>query len=238
MKNLFTFRRIALFGLLLSFFVGFTEHSSAQKFTFNPSKTITAKWSGLESIFVDVDIDNNTNGELKLTWQILENTIPLDWVFSLCDNMSCYSYSVIPPGGADFAPVGKGEYAFFKLLFDSTGVIKEEAMIKLIVFETGKMQDGVDTVTFHIIPKTSSVTETTIPFANVLPNPATDLVHLSAFNAVQTVEVFSAMGVKVMEIANNSAEVSLDVRSLPVGVYFVKAHDIYGKTNTATFHKF
>ena len=238
MKHFFTIRFLSLCALVAVTFIGTVAQTSAQKYVFKPSKTITAEWNGTESINVDVDIKNMTAGELQLSWAVIENNIPMNWMFSLCDNINCYSSSVIPAGGADFFPVEKDGKAFFKLIFDSSGTFNTTTTIKLAVWETGKKQDGIDTVLFSIIPKASGVTESTTPFAAVLPNPTNDLVHLSAFNAVQTVEVFSAVGVKVMEVANNSAEVSLDVRSLPVGVYFVKARDIYGKINTATFHKF
>lgn len=238
MKHFSTLRSLA--ALALSAFALFSSptQASAQKYTFDPSKTITKEWTGNESIHVDVDIKNLTKGELKLSWKVIENNIPMEWLFSLCDNVNCYSSSVIPVGGSDFFPVESGGMAFFKLLFDSSGSFSQATTIKLGVYETGKMQDGIDTVTFTIIPAASSVTEPTTPFASVLPNPTNDIVRLSALQAVQTVEVYSALGVKIMEVANSSAEVTLDVRALPTGVYFVKARDIYGKINTATFHKF
>ncbi|MFN8361319.1 MAG: T9SS type A sorting domain-containing protein [Candidatus Kapaibacterium sp.] len=236
MKFLSTHRLAAAFAIMSLAFLGFSSSTSAQKYTFSPDKTITVKWGGLEGTHIDIDIDNKTDGELKLSWLPIENNLPFDWSYSLCDNMNCYPG--IPMDGRDFAPINKGEFAFFKLQLDPASAFVDNYTVKILVYETGKLQAGADTVAIHIQPLSTGVTEETTPFAAVLPNPAVDIVHLSAFNAVQTVEVFSAVGVKVMEVANSSAEVSLDVRSLPVGVYFVKAYDIYGKTNTATFHKF
>jgi len=237
MKNFFTMRGLVVLTIAVAALMGNVQQTSAQKYTFDPGKTINTEWSGQESIYVDLDILNNTKSELKLSWMVIENNIPMDWMFSLCDNVNCFSSSVIPTEGSDFFPADAGGKVFFKLLFDSSGAFTNVTTIKLGVYETGNKQAGIDTVTFNILPKLSGVHEPSTPFAAVLPNPSTSTVHLSAINAVQTVEVYSAVGVKVMEIANTSAEVTLDIRQLPVGVYFVKSRDIFGKIHTATFHK-
>lgn len=241
MKHFFTLRLPAVLAVMTIVGFGFSMTASAQKkYIITPSNTINNKWNGKESIHPEVYIENRTPDPLQLSWAILENTIPMTWDYNICDNLYCYDpvNSGLPMGEKQFYLIVKGESAFFKLEFKSSVTDVEKATIQLAVWETGKMQDGVDTVSFNILPETNGVPETTTPFAAVLPNPTNDLVHLTAFNAIQTVEVFTAVGVKVMEVANSSAEVSLDVRSLPVGVYFVKARDIYGKINTATFHKF
>lgn len=241
MKHFFTYRFLAVLALISVVSIGLTMSAAAQKkYTFEPSNTINEKWNGKDTIHPEVIIKNNTQDTLQLSWAILENTIPMSWEYNICDNLFCFdpANGGLPMGENQFYFLQKGESAWFKLEFKTSGATIEAATIRLAVWETGKMDDGVDTVTFNLVPKINGVTETSTPFAGIHPSPSSDFVHLSAINSLQTVEVFSSVGVKVMEVNNNSTEISLDVHSLPVGVYFVKARDIYGIINTATFHKY
>lgn len=231
MKKIFTFASVTAIVMLL---IGSVQFATAQKYTFSPSKDMTKAWTGTDDLGFMMYIENKTSEELKLSWKVVSNNMPAGWTYSICDNWQCYSSF---QEDAQFAPVAKGGKAFFKFdVFPIEGQVVN-ATVQLGVFETGNPL-ALDVVSFSI-QSSSSVEEPAAYSAGVSPNPAGESLTISAAAALNSLQIYSALGVKVMEIANaNNAELTIDIRELPTGVYYIKALDIYGKTVATKFQKF
>lgn len=232
MKKIFTATGIVATVMLL---IGSFQFASAQKYSFSPSSHITAPWKtdGTKTEF-NMFIKNLTEGSLDLSWKYISSDLQLGWTYQICDNFNCYSTF---PEGAKFKSIKKGESAFFIFDIDPVEGAPGKATILLGVYETSNPSQ-VDTVGFTIEPATS-VEEPASYTAGITPNPATDMLTVSAEAALNSLQVFSAVGMKVMEITNtNNTEVTLNIHELPAGVYYIKARDIYGKTVATKFQKF
>ena len=73
---------------------------------------------------------------------------------------------------------------------------------------------------------TLDVSESISSQVSVFPNPAQDELQIQLVNQVETIELFDALGKRVMSIAtNNQLSLKVDVRSLAEGAYTLKAGD-------------
>ena len=73
---------------------------------------------------------------------------------------------------------------------------------------------------------TIDVSESVSSQVSVFPNPAQDELQIQLVNQVETIELFDALGKRVMSIAtNNQLSLKVDVRSLAEGAYTLKAGD-------------
>ena len=61
-----------------------------------------------------------------------------------------------------------------------------------------------------------------VPKISVFPNPATDIVEISATQNITRIEVVSATGQIMHETEVNEESVSINVENLPSGTYFVR----------------
>ena len=231
MKKISTFASITAIVMLL---IGSVQFATAQKFSFSPSQTMIKDWDGTTDLQFYMKITNLTDGKLSLSWNLIDNTMPKQWLYTICDNAQCYGEF---QSNADFEPLEKGGSAFFK--FDISPIEGKVASstVQLGVYETGKPLTA-EVVGFSI-QSASSVEELASYYAGVSPNPASEQLTISAAAALNSLQIFSAVGMKVMEINNtNNTEVRINIRDLPVGVYYIKAYDIYGKVVVTKFQKF
>lgn len=78
---------------------------------------------------------------------------------------------------------------------------------------------------------------TTPAFLNIYPNPANEILHITASNAMDRIILMTTMGATVAEIpADGEKNISMDITGLQNGMYFLRAE---GKTGvyTATLMK-
>ena len=69
------------------------------------------------------------------------------------------------------------------------------------------------------------------PFATLHPNPTTGLLTVKG-NLLLCAEVFNVLGQKVASNENHNGQLTLDIGSLPPGVYLVSVTNSEGKTHT------
>ncbi|MBS1539005.1 MAG: T9SS type A sorting domain-containing protein [Bacteroidetes bacterium] len=231
MNKLYTIAGL-MAGIML--FIGSTQFASAQKYSFTPSKTISSSWDGKSTLEMHMNINNLTNSELKLSWKLIKSELPFDWEYTICDNAQCYSaFKTL----AEFGALAKGEAAFFIFdIFAIQGEMSKNVTVQLGVFETAN-PSVVDTVTFFV-QSPNSVEEQAMYSVGISPNPATETLTISAESALNSLQIFSALGTKVMEMNNaNNTEITVNIHELPSGVYYIKARDMYGKVVATKFQK-
>ena len=122
---------ICLF-LLFSFTV-----SAQQTFSFTPGGTIEDQAAFDEYSVYQIDIVNETEDTLQLTWRLIEKTFPEGWEISLCDNVACYGGL---PNSNDFYPIFDDNTGFIKLVvnpFQITGTME----FVFLIFPTGYPDD-------------------------------------------------------------------------------------------------
>jgi len=75
-----------------------------------------------------------------------------------------------------------------------------------------------------------------IKTVTIHPNPAKDVLNISTFSTDTFVEIYSALGQKVLETKATSAKISIPVSQLPAGVYFCRINS-EASTTTQKFIK-
>ncbi|MCL2328336.1 MAG: glycosyl hydrolase family 8 [Bacteroidetes bacterium] len=71
----------------------------------------------------------------------------------------------------------------------------------------------------------------------VYPSPATNVVNIEAAQPIKTIQVFNAMGVKILEQPANSQHETVDVSKLARGIYFVRVELTDGQVENSRFVK-
>ena len=84
--------------------------------------------------------------------------------------------------------------------------------------------------------ETAGVEDESLVTLNMYPNPASDVLNISAQSTINTVEIFNVLGQKVisMQVENTSAEIN--VSNLNAGIYLIK-YEINNSTSTKKFVK-
>ncbi|MDA9289573.1 T9SS type A sorting domain-containing protein [Polaribacter sp.] len=128
------------------------------------------------------------------------------------------------------------------LTFDYSAINTANSYDKLVlIFDNGTMGDGSDNYTFYIDDielsgETAGIDDQDLVSLNMYPNPASDVLNISAQNTINTVEIYNVLGQKVirMNIEDTSAEIN--VSNLNAGIYLIK-YEINNRTSTKKFVK-
>ncbi len=99
---------------------------------------------------------------------------------------------------------------------------------------------GINTPLYFALDKiaiihTGSVKKVKPSTLSVYPNPATDKIQIAEFAKVRTIEICDYRGMKLQSMGLNDGQ--LDISSLSVGMYWLRAQMYDGSTSTATFIK-
>ena len=68
------------------------------------------------------------------------------------------------------------------------------------------------------------------------PNPAIDVLNISAQSTINTVEIFNVLGQKVITIQVEDTSAEINVSNLNAGIYLIK-YEINNSTSTKKFVK-
>ena len=88
---------------------------------------------------------------------------------------------------------------------------------------------------------TLGVTEFTTPEIKLFPNPSQDVLHIKSNVSLITLTIFNVAGKRMMrvpiETASNSNHITLNISSLPEGLYFINIQSTDNNTQTHRFIK-
>ena len=149
--------------------------SSSPNYTLNPGNSINdvAPYNVL-SIY-DIYQNNISNNKIKLIWQLISQSIPTGWDFSLCDYATCYPG--LPSSGA-MDSIDIGSMGFIGLNIDPYS-IPGTAVVKIFVYEDGYFSLG-DTLTWTINAVAAGISENEKQVdLNLFPNPVVKEMNVS-----------------------------------------------------------
>ncbi len=101
---------------------------------------------------------------------------------------------------------------------DFTNLVTKEHISQLILVGGGA-KVYVDNVYFNGLPL--SVEEISTSKTTMYPNPANNVLHFSATEAIEEITIYSVLGQKVKSAAPNATQTTVDVSSLNSGIYIV-----------------
>ncbi len=212
-------------------FCGLAAGLNAQTFTVTPQEK-TSYGSQYDFELVVHGTITNTGTDTVFTWKRIVNALPNNWQRAICDNQTCWAPEVfrntiyIPNGGT-----GNVDAHFYP--FDNTGTADMEIMIWV-----GDDSTNADTVRYSAQTWATNVSKVKDQKEiEVYPNPSNGSLTVK-YDAAQPVkiEVYNLLGKKVAEYNHQGQQSTLDVSSLPNGVYVLHIQD-QGKRVSRTFKK-
>ena len=97
--------------------------------------------------------------------------------------------------------------------------------------DDNKYSNWSDSIRFYITGDTTQVSiQNTVleEYTQLIPNPASDIVSIFSSFSIRKVEVYSLKGEKLIESDVENVSISLDVSTLPKGIYLVKVYTPHG----------
>jgi hypothetical protein len=228
------------FGLfVLLFSIVTVVHSQA--FTYDTTRSLYAEGDTGEVFDFTIKFVTLDSSDVTFKWKTIENTLGFSWSYSLCDYTNCYfnipdSGTMTPILTSDFQ---SGVAGFFNLLV-STDAVARNGVLKLYVYNSNDISEG-DTIRFEIktngmatdTTDTADTTDTIGGFydtksnasqVSLYPNPANDVITVSAASITQ-IQVLGITGsVVLQENFQATKTVKIDMAELPAGIYSIFVH--------------
>ncbi|MFP9098882.1 T9SS type A sorting domain-containing protein [Flavobacterium sp. RHBU_24] len=127
------------------------------------------------------------------------------------------------------APAQGGWITYSIPLSDFTGLTTRENIAQVVFSTSGGNTVYVDNVYFSTgeVAATASVNDEIV---RLYPNPAGDVLHISAATAIETVVVYNALGQQIINMQVNSNEAVVNVGALTSGIYSISTTGNGGTT--------
>lgn len=193
-----------------------------QSFTFAPDSLLEVEANPQIYNIYQIDILNETEDSLTLSWRRLQNDYPEGWEVSFCDNNVCYG--LIPING-DMIPFSPEETAFLKLDIHPHE-IAGTGIFRFLVFPTGE-EDNYQLASFIVNSGvTSNTVEAQLLKLNIFPNPATDYLQINNGNASPiNLAITDASGaIVISQVLPAKNEQQINLLHLPAGPYYLHAY--------------
>jgi hypothetical protein len=216
----------------------FASAMFAQNFTYTPSKDIVATVVNTTSETYNIDIRMVTPKAITYEWELVSNTFPLGWDYSLCDYGNCYvalpfnvtkSMTPITLNQAQSVPDTVG---FFKLSV-ITGTTYGSGKLEIYVYDSTDPTGG-DTVSWELSLPVGIEDVNNSKVFSFYPNPAkNDVVLSNPTNNTLDISIYNLLGENVANksLAPSSSKM-FDTSKLNNGVYFVSYIDPKGIRKT------
>jgi hypothetical protein len=198
----------------------FVTSISAQNFNYSPSQELVGQLAGEWPEFT-ISFEPSSPEAIQYDWEIIENSLPMDWDMSLCDYNTCYA---LLPSSASMSPISledakSGTKGFFKITFLSYKT-DTTATISFYVYDSKDKSRG-DTVSFTF-SRTTSVANNNFQNIEIYPNPSSSLIHFDVAESNSTIRIMNFAGkILIEETEVNAGQKSLNLSHLPKGLYFV-----------------
>jgi len=217
-------KKITFLLILLGIGVVLKAQSFVYSTQMHVSKIITSNI--YESEYIKFKTSNPETIQYK--WNLVSNTLPEAWDYSLCDHGSCY---ISIPNEGEMLQLTQEEADDTMEVFFSLTLTPQETTgsgtIILYVYDSKDDTRG-DTVSFtmsydHTTAGISSTTSNNI--LRIYPNPASDVVQLSAQEGfvIEEVNIIDATG-KLVLTESSMSQNTLDVSPLNPGIYSILAN--------------
>ncbi len=205
---------IRIIVLLGAFFICLS--SKAQTFTFDPGDEYEAVLDMETYSDHYIYINHDASDSAYISWRVVGNTCPEEWLISICDWADCYSYL---PNTGDMLPVGQGEAGFTKLTMNPLSV-PGTGMIHFWIYPTGAIEEHVDMI-YYFSTEIVGVNELSLE-TKIFPQPATNnFVSLLGLKQDDYC-LLDLQGSEIMKFRISSPKYDLSLPSLSPGVYLLR----------------
>ena len=204
--------------ILLSIFAFTSLTLHAQNFSVEVPDTTIYGTATMSTFYEDIDIYNDLGTTLDMSWERIEESIPLGWTTSNCDPDQCHPEGVI---SGSFSLLASGGYLnthFYPNGVDGSGYMK----IKL--WETANPADSVVLTYYGTTETTVGINELAASDIQIFPSPAQHTVNIVLPNSDEAIhaDIFNVNGqrAKSFDMVQGNL-VSIDISDLEMGVYII-----------------
>lgn len=209
--------------------------ASAQSFTMQKD---TVSVAGSQYFDISNYIHNDTTIAIKVSWRIIQENLPQSWKdnasFGLCDNIMCYTNSVLGGSTQTTDTILADSQTIFKVQLD-LGPSTVLPTTSGPVYVTVELTQGstIDTVTFVAYKWATNISKTQIAKDEITlyPNPAQNEVNVTfgKETGVKTIAIYNLVGKQMVAYRTNGTSAKLDIDKIPSGIYFVRLMDNSGR---------
>lgn len=203
-------------------------HSFGQFYSIFPESQININIKEGEEQTREFYIDNINDSEIWLGWEIVSNSIPSSWGYSLCDNRICYN--TVPPS-AYMEPIAVESFGFMKLAVWNTSEGVGEISIR--IFNEDYAQ--IDTISFRIT-HAKPIDAQTLNDTRIFPNPvgADRVIHFENTNGqIKKVEIYNTFGQRILTHKSSLVKINtISLSNFESGIYFFQ---FLGDNNSKLF---
>lgn len=230
--------------IILLCFLFFTNLSllKAQDYDFTPNNQtldtvidMTGQWSVFEAAGINSDINNNTNTDSDLRWNLVQINGPEEWKVQVNVNDesgSCFSWGVTSNTSSFLQtvypliiPAGGQSIFDFKVRPNGiSGCGTYEARITPMNDTTNVIATGIYNLRINVdagcneLVATENFDKSTV---KIFPNPTTDYFSIIENPYVESIEVFNVVG-KQMAVTPFQNGDAINVSNFPNGLYLVR----------------
>ncbi len=212
---------LALFLLVCSL-------SKAQTYSISPAKTVTFSAAFYSVTINDIYMVKTTGSTLSVTWERVSMNLPTGWDYSICDLGTCHPGLPAGPITMNTSTSTTAE-SFLGLNIDPANIVGTGTVV-MRVYQTG-FPSNADTLTWIINAGPTGVKENLLATKlNVYPNPATNVLNIDAIDLkISKATIKTIIGTEVMQLDLTSDNTSIDISSLPEGIYLLTIESVDGK---------
>jgi hypothetical protein len=216
--------------------VGFTVVGSAQFFEVDSifrNKLIEG------SLDQDFEVHIKLTGEYKkmnvnYTWRREVISVESDWTTAICDANVCHGAAVSTSSYKSDSMRNDDMIVHFYMPDNSGG----KGSVRIILKNDSTNVEDTAVFSINVWNQRLNIETANSNNISVYPNPFNDLIKVSSGTNIASIEIVTLTGKVVKSlIANGVAEVSLDVKDLPSGLYLVKVKNTGGVVKTTKVSK-
>jgi hypothetical protein len=203
--------------------------SNAQNFEYSTDQNLRIEVQGSNYVAGELKFVTPQPETITFKWRKLKADLPSEWTYSLCGYGTCH---VGVPSSGTFLQISEtqmndGKEAYF--ILNASPKTFDSAYLQIYVYDQNDESRG-DTVSITLVNKGVSAIDDLNADISIYPNPTTDRIELSLPTAlnIETGSVKNTLGEEVMVLNNPTSNNSINVSSLPKGIYYIHLTSIEG----------
>lgn len=225
-----------ILGVLVVLGIGSQNTASAQSFTIDKD-TVKGVASDNGAKLIST-INNNTPGSIKVDWKVISHNIPAapsawNTEFGLCDNQYCYVSGILSGSTQTSLDIAAGGNMHMYISY-GPGIASATTFGPYYVTAEVSQGSTKDTVTFIVNKWATSVNNVATRSADnvvLYPNPVRDDLNIvfTGMNEVKSLGIYNLIGKQVSAYKVNGTSASVNVESMPAGIYMLRLMDGQGR---------
>tara|TARA_B110000285_G_scaffold232237_1_gene302832 strand:- start:2863 stop:3546 length:684 start_codon:yes stop_codon:yes gene_type:complete len=205
-----------------------TLTASAQNFSYPVGQNLVDNVDNLNYESYQIDINTPSSEAIQYDWELVSNTFPANWSYSLCDYGGCAVG--VPPSGSmtpiSLAEAETGVIGWFKMNL-TVGEFLGSGKVEIYVYDASDYNRG-DVVSWDISWNGNflSVNKLDASTPSFFPNPANDNLNVKVDGPFTGV-IYNSLGETAIGFDGNSSS-TINTSSLKSGIYFVSINSSIG----------